>query len=45
MTAADFSTVAGLLQQAGLPHDPKAFRKVTSARSLYHWHAEANQEY
>jgi glutamate synthase domain-containing protein 3 len=45
MTVADFDALAELLRQAGLPHDAKAFRKVTSARSLYHWHAEANQEY
>jgi glutamate synthase domain-containing protein 3 len=45
MTPADFATVGELLQRAGLAHDPKEFRKVTSARSLYHWHADAGQEY
>jgi glutamate synthase domain-containing protein 3 len=47
LTDADISTVADLLQQAGLPHehDPKAFKKVASRRELYHWNADANQEY
>ena len=31
--------------RAGLSHDPQQFRKVASARSLYHWNADANQEY
>jgi hypothetical protein len=45
MTTADLDALRALLQQAGLPHDAQAFRKITSARSLYHWHAEADQEY
>ncbi len=45
MTPADTAEVAALLARAGFTHDPREFRKVTSARSLYHWHAEANQEY
>jgi glutamate synthase domain-containing protein 3 len=45
MTPADLAALAGLLQRAGLTHDPQEFRKVSSARSLYHWHAEADQEY
>ena len=45
MSAADHASVAGLLQQAGLSHDPKEFRRVASMRSLYHWNADANQEY
>jgi len=45
MTPADFTALGELLGKAGMPHDAKTFRKVTSARSLYHWHAEANQEY
>ncbi len=31
--------------QAGLAHDPGEFKRVASAKSLYHWHADANQEY
>ncbi|MDB5805634.1 MAG: protein glxC [Betaproteobacteria bacterium] len=45
MTDADHVTVAGLLKQAGLTHDPKEFKRIASARSLYHWNADANQEY
>jgi len=45
MTDADFATVGELLGKAGLSHDPKSFRRVASAKSLYHWNADANQEY
>jgi hypothetical protein len=45
MTAADFEALAALLERAGLAHEPQQFRKVASARSLYHWNADANQEY
>jgi glutamate synthase domain-containing protein 3 len=45
MTAADLDALGMLLKRAGLPHDPQQFRKVASARSLYHWNADANQEY
>ena len=30
---------------AGFDHDPKEFKRVASMRSLYHWNADANQEY
>ncbi len=45
MGEADLSTVATLLNQAGMDHDPKTFRRIASKRSLYHWNADANQEY
>lgn len=45
MTEADYATVADLLQQAGLAHDPKEFKRIASKRELYHWNADANQEY
>jgi methylamine---glutamate N-methyltransferase subunit B len=45
MTDADFTAVAGLLAQAGLKHDPREFKRIASARSLYHWNVDANQEY
>jgi glutamate synthase domain-containing protein 3 len=45
MTDHDLSVVAGLLREAGMPHPPGTFRRVGSSRSLYHWHADANQEY
>lgn len=45
MTPADHAALAALLARAGLPHATTQFRKVASARSLYHWNADANQEY
>ena len=45
MTAADRDAVASLLAAAGLDHDPASFKRVASARSLYHWNADADQEY
>jgi glutamate synthase domain-containing protein 3 len=45
MTAADVEAVRDLLEQAGIDHDPREFKRVASMRSLYHWNADANQEY
>ena len=45
MEASDLEAVQGLLELAGLSGDPAAFRRVASARSLYHWNSEARQDY
>ena len=45
MTDADYTALAELLSKAGMDHDPKSFRRIASARSLYHWNADADQEY
>ena len=45
MAAADLAKVAQLLAVARFDHDPKAFKRVASARQLYHWNADADQEY
>jgi len=45
MTATDHAAVRELLAAAGFDHDPSEFRRVASAKSLYHWHADADQEY
>lgn len=45
MTEADVAAVAQLLARASLDHDPRRFRRIASARSLYHWNVDANQEY
>jgi methylamine---glutamate N-methyltransferase subunit B len=45
MSDADRTAVKNLLAQSGLDHDPGEFKRVASAKSLYHWHAEADQEY
>jgi methylamine---glutamate N-methyltransferase subunit B len=45
MSEADHDVVQGLLAQAGLRHSSGQFKRVASARSLYHWNADANQQY
>src|SRR5262245_6483847 len=45
MTAADYAAVAALLARAGFPSETSGYKRVASARSLYHWHADAGQEY
>jgi glutamate synthase domain-containing protein 3 len=45
MGEADYSSVAALLAQAGFDYDPGQFKRVASMRSLYHWNADADQEY
>lgn len=45
MTDADITALGALLQAAGQPHDPRSFQRVASARSLYHWNVDAQQEY
>jgi glutamate synthase domain-containing protein 3 len=45
MTDVDRAAVKGLLAAAGRSGDPEEFKRVASAKSLYHWHADANQEY
>jgi glutamate synthase domain-containing protein 3 len=45
MTSTDEAALAALLSAAGLAHAPSEFRRVASARGLYHWNADANQEY
>src|SRR5258706_15417203 len=45
MAEADYDVVKDLLAKAGLKHDARQFRRVASKRELYHWNADANQEY
>jgi glutamate synthase domain-containing protein 3 len=45
MTESDYRTVDGLLGKAGISHSSREFKRVASARTLYHWNAEAGQEY
>lgn len=45
MSDADYTTVGELLAQAGLTHDPHTFKRIASAKQLYHWNADANQDY
>jgi len=45
MTPEDEESLAELLDVAGFNYDASKFRRIASARSLYHWNADANQEY
>jgi methylamine---glutamate N-methyltransferase subunit B len=41
----DLAALAGLLAAAGMSHEPGEFKRVASARTLYHWNADAGREY
>ena len=45
LSPVDHARLSGLLKRAGFAYDPGEFKRVASARSLYHWNADANQEY
>lgn len=45
MTETDFAQVAELLAKAGFEHDVRAFKRIASARTLYHWNAEHSASY
>ena len=45
MQDADREHVAKLLTAAGIDIDANEFKRVASARTLYHWNADAHQEY
>jgi glutamate synthase domain-containing protein 3 len=45
MTAADHAAVGQLLAAARIRYEPAQFRRIASARRLYHWNADAHQEY
>ena len=45
MQPADLERVSRLLTAAEIDCDAKEFQRVASARSLYHWNAQAHQEY
>ncbi len=45
MSEADYKAVGELLDQAGFSYSPDEFKRVASAKQLYHWNADANQEY
>jgi glutamate synthase domain-containing protein 3 len=45
MTGADYARIGALLDKAGFATDSAGFKRIASARSLYHWHADAGQEY
>ncbi|UBF30290.1 protein glxC (plasmid) [Kovacikia minuta CCNUW1] len=45
MSEADYEVVKELLDKAGFSHAPHEFKRIASAKQLYHWNADANQEY
>jgi len=45
MTPDDIQRVTQLLTAANIDGDAQDFKRIASARSLYHWNAEAHQEY
>ena len=45
MRPEDVTAVTALLAAAGIKHPVSEFKRVGSARELYHWNADANQEY
>lgn len=45
MSEADYTAVGELLAKAGFSYEPQEFKRVASAKQLYHWNADANQEY
>jgi glutamate synthase domain-containing protein 3 len=45
LTDAARDHLSALLKRAGFAYDAGEFKRVASARALYHWNADANQEY
>ena len=45
MTPTDIESISELLAASGVEADPHDFKKVASARRLYHWNATERQEY
>jgi glutamate synthase domain-containing protein 3 len=45
MTETDYREVEALLQRAGMRADVKGFKRVGSARTMYHWNADAHHKY
>jgi glutamate synthase domain-containing protein 3 len=45
MSEHDEVELAALLEQAEFDYRPQEFKRVASARSLYHWNSDAHQEY
>jgi glutamate synthase domain-containing protein 3 len=44
-TPSDVVAVGELLALAGFDHDPREFKRVASARMLYHWNADHSSHY
>ena len=45
MTEVDHERIMTLLAAAGIDYNSEGFKRIASARSLYHWNADVHQEY
>lgn len=45
MSDIDFATLGSLLERSGFDYDPGEFKRIASARKLYHWNPDLEQEY
>ncbi|GAB4376907.1 MAG: protein glxC [Elainellaceae cyanobacterium] len=45
MTDADYAAVRDLLAKSNLTYNPQDFKRIASAKQLYHWNADVNQDY
>lgn len=45
LTAHDLDHLGKLLKRAGFDYSPQEFKRVASARTLYHWHVDAGSKY
>ena len=45
LSGEDVSELARLLELAGFQHDPREFKRIGSARELYHWNPDLVQDY
>ena len=45
MTEQDHAAVRDLLMAAGMAHDTEGFKRIASARALYHWNCDASHTY
>jgi glutamate synthase domain-containing protein 3 len=45
MSAEDYQQLAALLARSGMGYSPQEFKRVASARTLYHWHIGAGAHY
>jgi methylamine---glutamate N-methyltransferase subunit B len=45
LAPADIEKLTSLLGRAGFDYDPKSFKRIGSARTLYHWHIDSSHAY
>jgi glutamate synthase domain-containing protein 3 len=45
LSSRDVEKISSLLERAGLRHDPHTFKRIASARTLYHWQIDSSHAY